>query len=626
MEYWIILDKRRGIFFIAKSCIMPPGAESKYAMDDDSLKREIVSFMSLKNNEDAHKGKIVSWVENPSKINDGGLFEDKDNVMLANDQRKLKEKQVHEELKHMKEKQKQELELIISRPKNAAENLNTRPIGPLQADARLASSNGASEHGWRTNDKHGEPIPTKFTVANVDTEGYIKNSGDSAEAKNFSEVTKEKSESGVKTPVVKILRTRGKESTHVVANTIEVQMQISEEAMKMSILANDDTNAKVTCIAPGLFSKIQESGNIVIHAAKVPEILGIDGIKITSVIVATGSEKLVLGTDAINSLGWGEGTRLGDIYRQSQAERGLREQSIGVKPEYKHIFGIENTCGTVLGEQSNNVTAKTVETLPSANEVQKIFGIEDTIGNNLLGKGFSIAEANANSSNDSYGVDTNAPEVILRPTELPEASKNKDQNIFACEDIICIRPYFEVTHEETEMSGYEDINGNNLIRKEFSMREDDACSLDDNYGVDTNAPEVILRPTELPEASKNKDQNIFACEDISHGVDENVEATALESIMGPTELAVASTGRIAEEYLDIQITDAGGIILPSESANNKAKRHPARMEDKHLRRKSLDLEWKSLADLSETLPELICEDNNHNHGMMDTEADLLSRD
>ena len=604
MEYWIILDKRRGIFFIAKSCIMPPGAESKYAMDDDSLKREIVSFMSLKNNEDAHKGKIVSWVENPSKINDGGLFEDKDNVMLANDQRKLKEKQVHEELKHMKEKQKQELELIISRPKNAAENLNTRPIGPLQADARLASSNGASEHGWRTNDKHVEPIPTKFTVANVDTEGCIKNSSDSADAKNFSEVTKEKSESGVKTPVVKILRTRGKESTHVIANTIEVQMQISEEAMKMSILANDDTNAKVTCIAPGLFSKIQESGNIVIHAAKVPEILGIDGIKITSVIVATGSEKLVLGTDAINSLGWGEGTRLGDIYRQSQAERGLREQSIGVKPEYKHIFGIENTCGTVLGEQSNNVTAKTVETLPSANEVQKIFGIEDIIGKNLLCKGFSTAEANANSSDDKYGVGINALKFIRRPTELLKASKNQDQNISACEDIVGIRPFFEGTHGETEMSGEVKIEPIKYTHEGRPRLADDE-----------RAESKELLDSLVKDHFKGNRKDLSLLHDLSNGVDENVEANASDSIMGPTELSGASTGRIAEEYLDIQNTDVGGIILSSESAEESAKLHPS-MEDICWRRKSLDIEWELLSELSDS----------HSPGMMNIQADLLSRD
>ena len=62
---------------------------------------------------------------------------------------------------------------------------------------------------------------------------------------------------------------------------------------------------------------------------------------------------------------------------------------------------------------------------------------------------------------------------------------------------------------------------------------------------------------------------------LNHNVDENVEANALKSNIEPTELSAAST--------------------------------------------------EDMAEMSETLPELICDDSSHSPGMMNIEADLLSR-
>ena len=187
--------------------------------------------------------------------------------------------------------------------------------------------------------------------------------------------------------------------------------------------------------------KIQRSGYIANYTGKVPEIsvnFLIDGIVITAAIVASDSDQSLLGLNDMSRF----------EERMRLAEREISEQLTDVTSECQHIFEFENTSDTILGEQSNNMTADMVKKLTSANKVQKIFEIEDIIGNNLLCKGFSIAEAIANSSDDKYGVDINAPKFIPRPTELSEAFKYEDQNIFKSEDIIGVRPFFEGTHGE----------------------------------------------------------------------------------------------------------------------------------------------------------------------------------
>ena len=215
---------------------MPPDAESKFAMYEDSLRREIVSFLPSNK---IQKGKIASVVVKSSKMSYCGLFEDKDYAMTTSDQQK-----------HMKEKHNYQLELISSGQKSAEETPNTRPIGPWHADARLANLNETSEHYLGTTEKHGQPNPTKNTVVDDDMESYCKNSSDSAEGKTFAEVTKEKSESGVKAPSVRILRTSGKENTHTLTITRETQMQISESANKMSILSQTSTLTQKLIVLP----------------------------------------------------------------------------------------------------------------------------------------------------------------------------------------------------------------------------------------------------------------------------------------------------------------------------------------------------------------------------------------
>ena len=534
------------------SCIiMPPKEhESKSAMDEDSLSREIASSVKTPGKtKSCSKDQVASTTKKKKSRNNGwGMI----HAVPTNDRGK--------NLRKEREDREREREREREERKDCQEFEEQRLRGKQEREDRERESEREREE--------------------------LEHQRDLKDQQNREQSKEEQHKQELELIISK---------AQAPSNTIEVQLQISEKSMRMSILANVDTNAKATCIAPGLLKKIQESGNIAIHAAKVPEISV--NLWIDAVIVALGSEQLSLGINDISRLEWE--MRLGDIYRQSPAGREIRELTKGTS-EYQHIFEIENTSGTILGEQSNNVTAETGKTLPSASEVQEIVGKEDITGNKLSRKEFSIREDDASILDDNYGVDINALKFILKPTAvLLEASKSQDHNIFENEDIVGIVSLSESNQVETKISREVKNESIECIRAVGSRLTDEETASCKELEESLIKAGILIEVKEYPYRGHI---------DPPLQVEGNARENAWESFMEPTE-SVASTEIIAEEYLDVQNTDVSGIILSSEDAEELAKECQS-----------------SDTESNETLPELICDDSSKMPGMKNTEADLLSRD